>query len=486
MSYRSQATASFPSATIVPAAGGLPVEVNLIAQIGHGAGSQLVASAGARQRAHASFIDELDEPSARLGGTHFEHGDATSLYTFAVGAKGHPFHRHAGHRVFTAVSGSGGALLRFSTATSTELADDPANFARALRHITIPPDCLFTVRFGGGTWHQFLPLQTRGSHPAFFALSCHTNELGGELEPDLRERVLAGEASIPALTEVLPDAVQAWLARTPVDQLHVPTMALALEAAPDSLQVRFCGFARRMLGALRARLASLRHAGGFLSATIGWHTVVELGEPEQDSLLRGELNEGFHHEDTFRLPVAGALPHAARAEHLLASLLDGFIKDPPRGVTRLMALRNTVVKPLGLRTSTLGCPVSSLLGPVDQHVFAGRFPVHTQRIAADGSFAQVILGANDRHLRFRSCIAVRVTHGRVDVTMGTRVRCHNLFGRVYIRAIRGVHRHYVSPTMLRRAVGHAFPTMTLDAAASPVGGRLRAMGATSPEQGLLR
>ncbi|MGN6481389.1 DUF2867 domain-containing protein [Luteibacter sp.] len=456
MSYRSQATASFPSATIVPAAGGLPVEVNLIAQLGHGAGSQVAASAGALQRAHPSFIDELDEPSARLGGTHFEQGDATSLYTCAVGAKGHPFHRHAGHRVFTAVSGSGGALLRFSTATSAELESDPANFARALRHVTIPPDCLFTVRFGGGTWHQFLPLRTHGSHPAFFALSCHTNELGGALDPALRAQVLAGDASIPSLTEVLPEAVQAWMERMPADQLHVPVVALSLEAAPDSLQVSLCGFARRVMGAMRARLATLRRAGGFLRETLGWQTVVELDAADPDSLLRGQLADGFDHEDTFRLVVAERLPESTRAEVLLAAILDGFVNDPPRGVTRLMALRNALVKPLGLRTSPLGCPVSSLLGPVDANVFAGRFPVHAQQVALDGSYAQVILGANDRHLRFRSCVAVRVVNGHADVALGTRVHCHNTFGRLYIRAIQGVHRRYVSPSMMRRAVSYAF------------------------------
>ena len=46
----------------------------------------------------------------------------------------------------------------------------PAAFARALRRVQIPPDCLFTVRFGGGTWHQFVPRHP--GHPALFALSC--------------------------------------------------------------------------------------------------------------------------------------------------------------------------------------------------------------------------------------------------------------------------------------------------------------------------
>ena len=140
---------TFPTARLPSCSGGLPVEVVLIAQIGIGAGSPLIASTAALQRGHASYIDALEEPSARIGDTDLAQGDVTSLYSFVVGPQGHPFHRHAGHRVFTAVSGSGGALLRFSTASDAQVERDPQAFVDALRHVEIPPDCLFTVRFGG-------------------------------------------------------------------------------------------------------------------------------------------------------------------------------------------------------------------------------------------------------------------------------------------------------------------------------------------------
>ncbi|WWW36894.1 hypothetical protein V8017_09145 [Stenotrophomonas rhizophila] len=53
--------------------------------------------------------------------------------------------------MFTAIAGSGGAQLRFSTVSDAQLQQDPAAFVRALRCIDVPPDCLFTVRFGSGT-----------------------------------------------------------------------------------------------------------------------------------------------------------------------------------------------------------------------------------------------------------------------------------------------------------------------------------------------
>ena len=96
----------FPTARIRSYSGGLPVEVVLLAQLGPGAGDRLHADTGALQRAHPGFVDALDEPSVRIAAPDFDAGERSALYTFTVGAAGHPFHRHAGHRTFTAVTGA--------------------------------------------------------------------------------------------------------------------------------------------------------------------------------------------------------------------------------------------------------------------------------------------------------------------------------------------------------------------------------------------
>ena len=456
---------TFPSVRLPSQSGGLPVEVVLIAQIGIGAGSPLIASTAALQRGHDTFVDALDEPSARIGGADFQRGDATSLYSFVVGAEGHPFHRHAGHRVFTAISGSGGALLRFSTASQDGIDADPQAFLRALRHVEIPPDCLFTVRFGGGTWHQFLPRDAAAGHPALFALSCHTNELGGELDAEQRRRVLANEADIPALTELLPESVVALLAAS--DARDVPTITLSLTAATTSLRGRFCARTRGLSGRLRRALGCWRRPVGFL-ADSGAPPVVELPEPPQQSLLWRQFGDTFTHQDSFALEIDAAELPTASASQLLAGLLDGFLENRPTGVSRLMGLRNVLVKPLGLRTSPLGCPVSSLLNDAPQR-FAGRFPVLEQAIDADDRRAQVVLGADDKHLGFRSCAGVEIMpNGKVRFTLGTRVRNRNPFGAVYMRLIDRTHRRYVAPAMLSMAVGHVLgaPAPTRTAAAA--------------------
>ena len=457
MTTHTERVQSFPCARIPSPSGGLPVEVSLIAQLGHGTGDQLCASALVRQRAHVEFIDELDEPSARLGASDLSKGDATALYSFAVGANGHPFHRHAGHRVFTAISGSSGAQLRFCTATPTELEQDPHRFIQALHHINIPADCLFTVRFGGDTWHQFAPLAGNARHPAFFALSCHTNELGGDLSEELRAQVQANAASIPALTMLLPAAVTDLLHELRAEQLHVPTIQLSLDASPGSLHSLFCKTVRRAAGLMRGAWAAWRHTTGFLSETGGRLTLTELDELPACSMLAQQLTrQRCDHQDMFQLTLSGS--EEASATLLLSRLLEGFLRNPPSGVSRMMALRNLLVRPIGLRTSSLGCPVSSLLSTSRDNLFDRRHPVLDQSIDADDRRAQVVLGADDKHLVFRSCIGVQLLDDqRIEITLGTRVHCTNRFGRLYMAAIQRVHRAYIAPNMLRMAAEYAFP-----------------------------
>jgi hypothetical protein len=432
----------------------LPVEVTLIASLGRGAGDRLIAEASARQSRHEHFVDALDEPSARIGASDFANGDATSLYTFAVGASGHPFHRHAGQRMFTAVAGGAGARLRFSTASDEQIARDPRAFVDALHHVDVPADCLFTVRFGGRAWHQFVPLRAGTAHPTLFAVSCHADELGGRLSPELRQRVLDGGANIPALTELLPAGVCAVLESAEFDAARVPTTVLAFDAAPATRPAGLPRARRGVVGGLRAAIGAVRSLHPRRTRDAGFR-VHELGGVPEGSLLRTQLTDA-RVEDTFELTVAPGAFATSSASAALVATLAGFLQSPPSGVSRLMAIRNVLVAPLGLRTSPLGCPVSSLLSPNPVRTFAGRFPVLAQRIDAADTRAEMILGADDKHLVFRSCVGVeRLADGRMRCTLGTRVRTRNAFGRFYMATIGPIHRAYIVPAMLRRAVEYA-------------------------------
>ena len=208
---------------------------------------------------------------------------------------------------------------------------------------------------------------------------------------------------------------------------------------------------------LRGAWGSWTNASGFLSYAGSSRTVRELDEPTPNSLLRQQLTTlRVHYEDTFSLRVTSADFKGTSAKQVLASVLEGFLLNAPTSVSNLMALRNVLIKPFGLRTSPLGCPVSSLLSPDTSNLFADQYPVLDQSVDAGDTRAQVILGANDKHLLFRSCVMVEIVDDHcIDISLGTRVHCKNLFGRLYMAAIDYVHRHYIAPTMLRLAVEFA-------------------------------
>ncbi|MBY0573647.1 MAG: DUF2867 domain-containing protein, partial [Undibacterium sp.] len=93
-----------------------------------------------------------------------------------------------------------------------------------------------------------------------------------------------------------------------------------------------------------------------------------------------------------------------------------------------------------------------LLAVDAEHYFAEKFPVLAHQTSPNFEYAQVILGANDKHLRFRSCVEVRVTSNGIYFGLGTKVQCKNLFGRLYMCLIEKAHSRYVTPHLLNTAV----------------------------------
>ncbi|WP_137157085.1 DUF2867 domain-containing protein [Rhizobium sp. FKL33] len=107
-----------------------------------------------------------------------------------------------------------------------------------------------------------------------------------------------------------------------------------------------------------------------------------------------------------------------------------MLDHPPLWVSRLMVLRNQIVKRLGLR------PVAMVAG-----ARAGGFPV-----IEDGP-NRAVLGFDDRHLDFRIVVdIVRSNHGGV-LCVTTLVKRNNLLGYIYLAAVSPFHRRIVPVTM---------------------------------------
>jgi len=188
---------------------GLPVEVQIIASLPQGTGDWIYKMATGLQFGHPEYILAFNEASSKIMNTNFPLNDPTAVYTFSVDKEDLVFHRHEGHRCITGISGSGGTLMKFSTVDHIEAKSNARSFVDKMFVIEVPSDSIFVLRFNGMVYHQFGPKDP--SIPAFFAVSAHTNERGGELTSELLEKVLSGEGNIPLLTEPITDEIDELL-----------------------------------------------------------------------------------------------------------------------------------------------------------------------------------------------------------------------------------------------------------------------------------
>jgi uncharacterized protein DUF2867 len=143
------------------------------------------------------------------------------------------------------------------------------------------------------------------------------------------------------------------------------------------------------------------------------------------------LLAGAQFIDAFR--IATARPdldarHAAEA----------MVARQPRWIEWLIALRNFIVAPLGLKTS----------GAADGAArdMIGIFPVVSE------TPERLVAGFNDKHLDFRLVVDVASAGAVRSITATTLVLTHNWFGRAYLTVILPFHRLIV-PAMLRKAGG---------------------------------
>ena len=148
-------------------------------------------------------------------------------------------------------------------------------------------------------------------------------------------------------------------------------------------------------------------------------------EPEIDT---DALLAGAQFSDAYRIALDdNALDARQAAERMLGR--------SPRWINVLLALRNCLMAPFGLKT---GAPNEA--GAFDS---IGIFPVVSQ------TPNRLVAGFNDHHLDFRVVVDVASSGHSQNVTATTLVLTHNLFGRVYLTTILPFHRLVVR-TMLRQ------------------------------------
>lgn len=154
---------------------------------------------------------------------------------------------------------------------------------------------------------------------------------------------------------------------------------------------------------------------------------VQAIEPD---VTTGELLAGAQFSDAFSVLIEDtALDARHAAEKMFAR--------SPRWIERLLAVRNFLITPFGLKK-----PVSARTGASDT---IGIFPVLSE------TPGRLVAGLNDKHLDFRVVVDVVTSGHGQRVTATTLVLTHNWLGRVYLAVIMPFHRLVVR-ALLRQVV----------------------------------
>jgi hypothetical protein len=140
------------------------------------------------------------------------------------------------------------------------------------------------------------------------------------------------------------------------------------------------------------------------------------------------LLAGAQFVDAFRIEVDDRAFDARQAA-------ERTIARQPRWAEALIALRNILVAPFGLKTSG-----ASTTAPREM---VGIFPIVSERPD------RLVAGFNDKHLDFRVVVDVATSGATQKVTLTTLVLTHNRLGQTYLAVIMPFHRLIVR-TLLRQ------------------------------------
>jgi hypothetical protein len=139
------------------------------------------------------------------------------------------------------------------------------------------------------------------------------------------------------------------------------------------------------------------------------------------------LLAGAQFSDAFSVTIDGvALTARQAAQRMLG--------HSPRWVNALVTLRDLLVMPFGLKTSSSTGTFADTIG---------FFPVLSE------SSNRLVAGFDDRHLDFRVVVDVAASGLGQRVTLTTLVQTHNWLGRVYLAIILPFHR-LIARSLLRQ------------------------------------
>lgn len=130
----------------------------------------------------------------------------------------------------------------------------------------------------------------------------------------------------------------------------------------------------------------------------------------------------------------------------IVEIAEVFSQPGPKWIERLLALRDKLVAPFGLKTSD-SAPESTLSDDKWQPgAQAGIFRVF------DRTADTILLGEDDKHLDFRVLLSIERIQDEASkkkITVSTLVKRHNWLGKIYFFFVKPAHRLIV-PAMMKQ------------------------------------
>lgn len=158
----------------------------------------------------------------------------------------------------------------------------------------------------------------------------------------------------------------------------------------------------------------------------GARRVYRYSDPLSGACLASLALRQADHVDAVAVPLASG---TTALQFVRAALL-----TTPDWIRTLMNIRDAVVRPFGLRASAQK--------ESSREITVGRRlgPFNVLAMTDD----EVLLGDDDKHLRFRTSFAVRIRASETEGVCTTVVAYNNVVGRVYFALVRPFHNLIVS------------------------------------------
>ena len=135
-----------------------------------------------------------------------------------------------------------------------------------------------------------------------------------------------------------------------------------------------------------------------------------------------------YHWDSYEAPLR-------RDDLAMHEIYLALFDHHPLWARRLLALRNRIVVPLGLRAST----AAQVENDEPRSAYAvGEKIAHFTLFGQDDT--EIVTGGDDKHLDFRVSVRKSTEDGATRVVLTTAVTPHNFFGKGYLRTILPFHR----------------------------------------------